>query len=212
MNNYKGIKNIIFDLGVVILDIDFNRTVNAFKSYGIKDFENVFTRAAQADIFDSFERGELSPQEFRNGLREITGMDMTDELINKAWNDIIIGFPPENIKLLEKAKQNYCTCLLSNTNAIHFPVYNALLKPYGYNHISEMFDKIYLSHEVGMRKPEARIFELVISDNNLNPSDTLYIDDTYDYMPTAETLGLITFHLKDSIKLAELFNREGVLL
>lgn len=212
MTDYKNIKSIIFDLGAVVLDIEYELTINAFKDYGIKDFDNVYTQLKQNNLFDDFDRGDISPKDFRDGLRRLTGFNLTDNQIDEAWNALILDFDKTNIDLLNKVKNNYFICLLSNTNAIHTPAYNKLLKPFGYNHISELFHKTYLSHEIGMRKPEKIIFQHVINDSCLIPNQTFYIDDTEFYLPVAEKFGIITKHFSKGMKLIELFNEEGFLL
>ncbi|HRS53686.1 MAG TPA: HAD family phosphatase [Bacteroidales bacterium] len=211
MKKIHNIKNIIFDLGAVVLDIDFEKTINAFKKLGIKDFENIFTKAKQDKIFDEFERGELSDSQFREALRTLVGANLSEQQIDDAWNAIIIDFREEYIDLLRKVKNNYYTFLLSNTNSIHFKVYNNLLKKYGILDISELFHKVYLSYKIGMRKPERRIFQYLIEDSNLNPSETLYIDDTYSYLCEAKSLGINTVHFLPNMKLTDLFTDKGFL-
>jgi len=211
MPSHKHIQYIIFDLGAVVLNIDFSLTINAFKNIGIKDFDNIFTQARQDEFFDYFESGKLSPEQFRDKLRKLTDINLQDKAIDDAWNAMIIDFDKDNIDLLKKVKLNYFTCLLSNTNAIHEPVYNSLLLPYGINHISELFHKAYLSHKIGMRKPEERIFSYVINDSKLIPQKTLYIDDTDYYLPVAERFGINTLHFSKGMRLTDLFSKEGYL-
>ncbi len=209
MADYKNIKYIIFDLGAVVLDIDYELTIKAFKNYGIKDFDNVYTQLKQDKLFDDFDRGDITSEQFRDRLRKLTNFNLSDQQIDNAWNALILDFDKQNIDLLNKIKANYFICLLSNTNAIHTPAYNVLLKPFGFSHISELFHKTYLSHEIGMRKPEEEIFKHVIKNSKLIPQQTLYIDDTAYYLPVAEKFGINTIHFSRNMKLRDLFDESG---
>jgi FMN phosphatase YigB (HAD superfamily) len=191
------IKNIIFDLGVVLLDIDFQRTIDEFKKLGISNINEIFSGYSQKEFFDYFEKGLISPEEFRDEVRKLLKTPVSDEIINHAWNAMILDFPQERINLLISIKNSFKIFLLSNTNAIHFPVYNKLLnEKFHIGNLSELFEKAYYSYRLGLRKPDKEIFELVLNENKLIPSETLFIDDSPQHIATAEKLGINTFLLK----------------
>lgn len=189
------IKNIIFDLGVVLLNIDFQKTMNAFKNLGIENIEEVFSGYSQSGFFDDFEKGNISPEEFRDEIRKLLKTQVSDETIDEAWNAMIFDFPADRINFVIGCRNNYRTFLLSNTNAIHFPVYNKQLQEkFMINDLSDLFEKAYYSYRLGLRKPAKEIFELLLKENSLVPGETLFIDDAPQHIATANSLGIKTFH------------------
>src|SRR5688572_26254953 len=117
MNN---IKNIIFDYGAVLFNINHQLTIEAFKQLGLPDAHGFFGHLKQNELFDQFEVGAITPQEFRNSIRQIIHPDLSDEQIDDAWNKMLLGIPQENLDLLTKLKARYRTFLLSNNNEIHY--------------------------------------------------------------------------------------------
>ncbi len=207
------IRNIIFDLGGVLLNVDYHATIDSFKQLGVKNIDEFFTQAHQSRIFDGLDKGKTSPEEFRDELRKLTGLSLADNEIDRAWNAMLLDLPQQNLPLLEKVKDNYRIFLLSNTNAIHFPNFlKYLQEAHGYESLDLFFEKQYLSHEVGMRKPDVEIFEHVIHDNNLIPSETLFIDDTRQHVIGARKAGLQAYWLEiDKEVTLNLFEEGGKL-
>ena len=204
------IKAIIFDLGGVLLNIDYQRTIDAFKREGVTDFEHFFTQAAQSSLFDQLDKGRISPGEFRNELRRLSGLRIGDEQIDAAWNAMLLDFPKERIDLLQGVRQHYPTFLLSNTNAIHYPVYReSLRREYGFSDLSQLFRKQYLSYELGMRKPDREIFVHVLEDQDLVAEETLFIDDSLQHVHGAREAGLKAVHLDTArMDVMDLFTSE----
>lgn len=201
----KKIKNIIFDFGGVILNIDYQASINAFKELGIKNFEILFSQASQFNIFDKLETGKLNPHDFRDEIRNISGLKLTDEAIDKAWNKMLLDIPIERIELLLKLKSEYNIYLLSNTNAIHYDIYINEIYKAGYKSFDEIFNKAYFSHNVGMRKPHKDIYEYVLNEENLIPEETLFIDDSLQNLQPAIDLGINTYLMKKDDELVNLF-------
>ena len=110
------IKNIIFDFGGVIININHQRVESAFKALGITNFETLFNQATQSKLFQQFEKGEMTAPQFRDSIRELTHLDISDDKLDEVWNQIIGEYPPERIDLLRHIKNNYRLFLLSNTN------------------------------------------------------------------------------------------------
>jgi glucose-1-phosphatase len=190
------IRNIIFDLGGVLLNISYQASIDEFKALGITNFDQIFSQASQDKVFDGLDKGHISPDEFRNRLRNLTGLPLTDAQINKAWNAMLREMPGYSLTLLEQVKDHYRTFLLSNTNAIHFPDFLVYLKEtHRYESMEILFEKQYLSYEIGMRKPDVEIFEYVVTQNGLNPSETLFIDDTFQHVEGARKAGLKAYWL-----------------
>ena len=191
-----NIKNIIFDLGGVILNIDYHLTIEAFKKLGFDDFDTLFTKARQTGVFDKLDKGLVTPDEFRNGIRELAKKTFTDEQIDNAWNAMLLDFPVHRLKLLEQIHSQYKTYLLSNTNQIHIEVYNQILfNTFGVRNLSPFFDKEYYSHVIHMRKPDAEVYELILNQNGLKAEETLFIDDSEHHIIGARKVGLNAYHL-----------------
>ena len=208
MQNVEKIKNIIFDFGGVILNIDYQLTVEAFKEIGFDNFENVFSKASQNQLFDNLEIGLINPQEFRDGIRKISKRNFSDERIDYAWNKIILDLPEKRILLLKELKTKYRTYLLSNTNKIHYDLYITYLQKYGYKDFNEIFEKAYFSHEIKMRKPNKEIFEFVLAEQQLIPEETLFIDDSIQHINSAKNSGILTYHLTNNEDITDLFDKE----
>jgi len=194
---HLNIKNIIFDLGGVILNIDYHLTIDGFKKLGFENFDEIYSQANQTGVFDKIDKGTITPAEFRDEIRELSGKPFTDKQIDDAWNAMLLDFPVHRLELLEKVHSQYRTFLLSNTNKIHIDVYNQiLLNTFGVEDLSHFFEKEYYSHEVHMRKPDAEIFELILKESNLKPEETLFIDDSEQHVIGARKLGINAYHLK----------------
>lgn len=207
--NQSKIKNIIFDLGNVIINVDSVLTAQAMKELGFKDFEKSYTLFKQTDLFDRLEKGEITPDHLRNELRKhlvnpalpACSSDMpacrlvTDEEFDKAWGAMLLDFPKERIDLIRKLGEKYNIYLLSNTNEIHYHQYIEDFKDeYGFD-FNSLFVKPYYSHQVGYRKPDSKIYEHVIADSNLIPEESVFIDDLKVNIDTAKKTGLQTIWL-----------------
>lgn len=204
-----AIKNILFDLGGVVLDIDPERTVAAFEALGLESVRENYNFPTQTGLFDRFEVGAISPAEFRDGLRSLFGKPLTDGQIDTAWNAMLLDFSPQRLAALEQVRRHYRCFLLSNTNDIHLEAYLAILRQ---NHqrpsLEYLFEALYYSQRVGLRKPDPAIFQLVIDQNGLEPAETLFIDDAAINLEGARQTGLRTYHLHiHNEELADLFDQ-----
>jgi FMN phosphatase YigB (HAD superfamily) len=206
----QNIKNIIFDYGNVIFSIDFLRAQQAWKQLGINNAAEFFGHKQQDEIFDKFDRGEVTADEFRTYIRQKTGNPaLTNDQINTAWNSMLLGIEAGNNELLLNLKGKYRTFLLSNINAIHYDHIMAYLKSeFGFDGNDHIFEKTYYSHLTGKRKPEPEIFELVLKENNLTPAETLFIDDSPQHLAAAQKLGIQTFLMTAPDTLQQFFKRE----
>jgi glucose-1-phosphatase len=201
----SGIKNIIFDLGGVIIDIRYDETIEQFKKLGFTDFQNIYSLLKQTRLFDLLETGKIPPQAFRMEMRKFQN-HLTDEQIDTAWSAMIGNMPWYNIPLIKTIRKHYRTFLLSNTNAIHIEYFiKQLEKTFKLNPLPEMFEHTYYSHEMGCRKPDIEAYEFVLRDSGLIASETLFIDDLDLNIEGAKNAGLIAYHLKDE-KIHSLFD------
>ncbi|MCX2480222.1 HAD family phosphatase [Pedobacter sp. MC2016-15] len=199
----EKIKNIIFDYGNVIFAIDFTIAQKTLTQIGIPNIENFFGHKGHNSLFDELETGSITPAQFRDGIRlEAQNPALADAEIDAAWNSLLIGIVPETLETLVEAKKHYRTFLLSNTNQIHFDYFTKYLKDeFQVEGNDHLFEKTYYSHEMLLRKPHVEIFERVIKENNLNPAETLFIDDSPQHLVGAKAAGLqtllMTAHPKD---------------
>jgi putative hydrolase of the HAD superfamily len=199
-----GIKNIIFDLGGVVLDIDFKLTEKAFAQLGMEGFSNHITQHHITPLFEDYETGRIDDATFIKGVQELSGLPLTEQEIIRAWNALLLEFSPARIEWLKALKHKYRLFLLSNTNAIHLREFQERLKKLSGGYLEDIFEKTYYSHAVGLRKPHAEIYRLVIEENGLNPSETLFIDDTASNFSGAEEVGLKVLHLKPPMTILDL--------
>jgi len=198
--------NIIFDLGGVLLNIDYHKTIDEFKKLGIAKFEKLFTQLNQHAVFDRFDRGEISFAAFRKTIITESGVNIPEKPFSKAWNAMLLDFPEERMALLERLKRTHRIFLLSNTNAPHIAAFNQYMKKAGlYQRFIKVFEKRYYSFETGMRKPKKRIFDLVLNENNLNKAKTLFIDDSYQHVEGALKAGIIAFFLEQGTTIIDIF-------
>lgn len=207
MSKLDGIKNIVFDLGGVILDIDFEVTQREFVKLGIQNIDKTFGQYHQIGFFDLFDRGEIDENEFLNHAKKLFPESVTPQQISDAWNAMLFDLPPHRFEFLKELGKKYRLFLMSNTNIIHYKEYqNIIRKTYGISGLDEIFEKAYYSFLVGMRKPEDRFFNLILNENGLIADETLFIDDTSINTDAAEKLGIRGLYLKpgnDIISLCE---------
>jgi putative hydrolase of the HAD superfamily len=213
-----SIKNIIFDFGGVILNIDYKLTEYAFAKLGVKDFDKIYSQVTQKELFDVFEKGLITPSDFRREIRKFisvrqkvrtpssSGEKISDAQIDDAWNSMLLDLPEERVHLLDELKKKYCLFLLSNTNEIHFNTFTTYIrKKFNREIFSDVFEKVYVSHQVNMRKPDAGIFELVLAENKLKKEETLFIDDSMQHIEGARKAGLNAIFLEKGKTILDLF-------
>ncbi len=196
MIDLNGIKNIIFDLGNVIVDIDFNLTVEAFQALGGGKIDLNLENYMDHPIFGAIEKGQITAAEFRNEIRFMLGNEsVSDEEVDKAWAAVIINSDNERIDLIKELGKKYRLFILSNTDEIHIAhAKNIIRKNFGVE-MESLFEKCYYSHELAMEKPGLEIYNSVIADAGLVPEETLFIDDKNDNIEAANHLGIKGYHL-----------------
>ncbi|MBL7890626.1 MAG: HAD family phosphatase [Bacteroidia bacterium] len=205
LNRYK---NIIFDLGGVILNIDYDLSVQAFRKLGLDNFQEHFSQAQQKHLFDQYEKGLITSDEFRAELLKHFDETVSVADIDNAWNALLLDLPKERLDVLLSAKSNYRTFLLSNTNEIHINEFNRYLKrEFDLNSLKSFFEKAYLSYEIGMRKPDKEIFQFVLDQNGLLPEETLFIDDSKQHIDSAQKLGINTYWLTNGKTIVDIFGK-----
>lgn len=190
----EGIKNLIIDFGGVIINLTRNRCIEAFESLGVANVrESVVNNYQHKDLFMQVEIGSITPAEFRDGIRHLTQQPLTDQQIDTAWIAMLDDVPDYKLDLLLDLQKRYNTMLLSNTNEIHWDWSERTCFSYKGHHAADFFNKIYLSYQLHMLKPNADIFEFVLQDAAICPEETLFIDDAVPNCRAAELLGIRTY-------------------
>lgn len=192
----QPIKNIIFDLGGIFMNLDFNLTQQAFVDLGISEFAQMFTQHHVNDLFEELETGKISEEAFYEKFRTATHSELSNEQIKTAWNALILDFPPERMQWLDTIRHKYNVYLFSNTNRIHYDAFTEIVKrENNCANFNQYFIKAYYSHELGLRKPYVESFQKILEEQRLLASETLFIDDTYINIEGAMMAGMQTVHL-----------------
>lgn len=193
----KEIKNIIFDLGGVLLNLDIQKTADAFAQMGVKEFRKLFALGHAASFFKEYEVGSITDDQFIDALQNLAGQPSDRSAVIAGWNAMLGDFPAERIELLIQLKQKYRLFLFSNTNAIHLASFQQT-----YSHafsgslLDDLFEKAWYSHNIRLRKPDVKAFEYVLSDKQLLPHETLFIDDALVNVEGARAAGIQGLHLE----------------
>lgn len=199
------IRNIIFDLGDVILNIDVPIASKSFADLSGREQHEILTIFKESEIFRHFETGLMDEPTFRNYVREILNFpDLSDEAIDTAWNSLLLDLPPERVELLKKLATKYRLFLLSNTSSIHITQVNKILEAStGVEKLEDLFEIVFLSYEMGLMKPDPRIYEEVLAKAGLKAEETLFLDDNADNIRSAGELGIETIHVQKPVTILE---------
>ena len=201
-----GIKNIIFDLGGVIINLSVEKTHEAFASLSGLTVQEVKELVHQSAFFHEYEKGLISDMEFRNHLRELLNLNVADQKLDLAWNAMLLDIPLKRIRLLEQLKGQFSLFLLSNTNNIHLQCFNKqVFQLTGFPSLDHYFHNAYYSHLINMKKPGVEIYEYVLSNSNLHPQETIFLDDNLDNLAGANKAGIRTFHVQQPDQIFSLF-------
>lgn len=194
------IKNIIFDFGGVIYDIDFNRARNAFAEIGVGNFDELYSQASQNHLFERLEKDLISPDEFRNEMRNITNKQISDFEIDAAWNALLVGFRYERLELLQSIRNNYKIFLFSNTNRIHYAHFLKQFQSFAnFKSFDGLFVKSFFSFDIKRRKPDRDAYYYIIETMKLIPEETLFIDDSIQNINPAKEIGIKCWHLTKDV-------------
>jgi glucose-1-phosphatase len=194
MEDLKRVKNIIFDLGGVILNIDYQLTVTEFKKLGIHDFDEIFSQYKQSFLSDDFETGKISEMEFYKGIKKISGKEFTFDEFKFAWNALLLNLPQKRIDLLRDLSKKYRLFLYSNTNETHYKEFINKVE----EDFNSIFEKTYYSHKFGQRKPDSDSFLTILRNNKLKADETLFVDDSIQHIQSADILGMKTMLIQEN--------------
>lgn len=192
-----SVKNLIFDLGGVILDLSVDHTLQSFSRLSNMPKERVQEVYVSERGFLDYEKGMIDDEAFRDFVRDTFSIDAEDDAIDDCWNAMLRGIPAIKLDLLMRLQNEFRVFLLSNTNAIHLDHINNIMLPKAANQrsLDDYFHKAYYSHRMRKRKPDAEIFEQVLEENHLIPEQTLFLDDYAINIEGAKALGIKTVHV-----------------
>ncbi len=185
------VKNIIFDLGGVILRIDYRLTEKAFVALGCKNFHEIYSQAKQTTLFDDFEEGKIDEAAFFYKLKNLSGLDVTLQELKNAWNAMLVELPVKNLELLKSLKNKYRLFLLSNTNQTHINAFIKIIERVcPISEFENLFENVYYSNHIGVKKPNPSPFLKILVENGLTASETIFIDDSIQHVKGAAKLGI----------------------
>ncbi len=201
----SNIKNVVFDLGGVLIDLAFEKSLDAFRKIGFKNIEKQARPFGREGAFSQFERGEIEPMLFREAIRIETKWSLTDSEIDNMWNLMLVGIPQKKLDLLLELRAHYMVYLLSNTNQIHWDyVCKRMFNYRGFN-VDDFFEETFLSFRMHKVKPEKEIYEQMMKEANILPEETFFIDDSEVNCQAAAAFGIQTHFYRSGEDLSSLF-------
>ena len=200
------IETIIFDLGGVLMDINYYHTIDQMKTLGIVNFKTLYSQMHQQELFDDFEKGNISSFVFINKLLTFCNNEVTPNQVVRAWNQMLGDFRLDMIQFINQLSKQYNLCVLSNTNEIHI---EAAMRKWHHHHsfnFDDLFEYVFLSHEIGLRKPDVEVFDFVLKKMSAIPAKTLFVDDSIQHIEAAKTLQIQTHHFLNRKDFYHLFS------
>ncbi len=202
MNKYKAL---IFDLGKVIFEVTFEMAYAYWGSLAKLNSEIIRKRFRFDLAYDQFSENKLTEQQYAKHVSDLIGVELTVEDFATGWNKIYLDAFPGIEKTLIKLKQNYRLVALTNTNATHARVW-----PARYEDELQHFEKIFSSHETGVRKPEVKAYTIVLNYLELAPQEVIFLDDTIPNIIGAEAIGIKSITVKSSSQMINDLQKEGI--
>lgn len=202
------IRNVIFDFGGVLFEIDYDLPAQAFEKLGFTQYRDTYTQANQHPIYDLLETGKVSNEEFLNYLHSLVPAASAEQVAH-AWNVILLHIMPEEVACVKRIRDaGYRTFLLSNTNAIHVAEFERMIAgTMDFDFFRSAFETIYYSNVIGMRKPHPETFLQICEWNQLDMKQTLFIDDSLQHVKGALEAGLHAYHLKPGERISAIMHQ-----
>ena len=205
MEMLNGIRNIIFDLGGVLLNIDPKKTIDAFGKLGMEQLVGDKGLSYDHEIFYRMEQGKITSDEFRVGVLNLLPKRVSFQEIDDAWTAMLLDFPTIRVELLKNLRKDFKIYLFSNTNAIHVEKFHSIFRNQHRFEVSTLFDKDFYSNEIGFRKPSSESYQEIFRLSGINPEESLFIDDSFQNVESAIASGLKGFWLEPGQKIEEIF-------
>lgn len=203
--NSDIVRNVLFDWGGVLVNLDVEGCIQAFEDAGVTDVRTLITGTNEVGLFRDYECGNISTAEFREGVRRLTRRSLPDEEIDRLWNTEVLDIPEEKLRLLLDLSGRYNLYLLSNTNELHWETVSPRVFRYEGTDVRNCFKQIFLSYRMHMAKPDPAIFRKVLNEAMLCAGETLFIDDAEVNCRAAASVGMQTVHYVPGSNLADIF-------
>lgn len=195
MHPNPELKNIIFDLGGVILNLNVNRTLEAFLELGFPKELLSYPENFYTDVFHKYETGKSNTEEFRNDIRQLAKINFDNQDFDAAWCGMLAGIPFRRTEILQELSKNYKLYILSNTSPLHIDFFSEMFEQVAGFPLEKVFTKCYYSHEIGLHKPDPETYKHVLSDAQINAEETLFLDDNIHNVKAAEELNIQVIHI-----------------
>lgn len=208
-----NVKTVLFDLGNVVIYLNEESSYHEFAKLGQFSYQALKRKVKEETIFHDFETGRITAEEFRVGIRRILhNKDLTDQQIDAAWNKMLIKIDPAIIHAIQKLSEIKNVMVLSNTNIIHEIAFHKMLHELSeFTHLNQFFHKVYLSHEIGERKPDHTSWQLILDDNEgMKAEEVLFLDDKIENLEAATEMGFQVkqiAHPGQTLELIQLISR-----
>lgn len=204
----KNIDVILFDFGGVLIELDYPKVVTGFSRVARENVSKIEELVVTSSLLQEFEKGEISPAQFRTGVNNLLGTSMEDDEFDRIWNSMLKELPKRRMDILLAAGKRFHTYILSNANIIHEQAFNQMiLETTGKPSLHEFVAKCYFSHRVGLRKPDVACYEWVCQDICQDPKRVLFLDDRLDNVEGARAAGLRALQITNAdSQLKELFS------
>jgi putative hydrolase of the HAD superfamily len=198
------VKNIIFDLGGVLLNLDQDRSREAFIQLGIAQIDELFKAGPTDSFFRKYETGHLTDEEFIAAARAHAHAGTARDQLQVAWNSMLLDFPEERVRFLDSLKHKYRIFLFSNTNSLHVQSFRKSFRDVHGRELDSLFEKVWYSHIIKRRKPDLEAYRFVLEDGQLTAAETLFVDDTLVNVEGALAAGLQARHLQKGMSILDL--------
>lgn len=209
MKNTNYPEYLIFDMGNVIIDIDIPLTINKLKTDLMESEFHLAENFLSSRIHMDFESGAIDEAAFRDGVRKDFKKEWEDSWIDDVWNTLLLTIPGERVQLLKALRKNHKLYLLSNTNSIHFKVVEEIYRRDNGNSnesFRDLFDHLFLSYEMGLQKPDKKIYTTVVETIGAKPEECLFFDDLEENLTAAKEVGIQTHLISHPKALTDYFS------
>ena len=201
----KNIDQVIFDFGGVFLEVDYHATRAAFEKLGVSDFESMYSQANANTLFQDLEKGLIDESEFYKRINETCGLQLNVAQIQEAWNAMLGQYRESSVQFLKTLKDRYKLYLFSNTNIIHMAQFRQKFRDtHEGRDFDSFFTRSFYSCDMKLRKPDIESFEWIIDELGIDPTRTLFIDDSRQNIEAAAETGMQTILLEPGVKVEDL--------
>ena len=204
--DFSKIKVIVFDLGDVVINIDFMLTYKAFAALSGMTLDATLLKFEALSVFDQYEKGVFTDDEFIAFMKKNFAPQVSDAVIINAWNSILLDIPSERIDLMKSLKNKYATYILSNTSNLHIiEVNNILQRATGVADLKELVIKPFYSYEMELRKPGKLIYDTMVAEIGCKPEEVVFVDDNEENVIAANTMGINAILVTKENSILEIF-------